>query len=185
MASGGSQVQSIPNNHQLGPGNNNGAPPVSTTPTGNNSVITTVNSAPVAGPGGNAIGNSGSSLSSGNNGVIDRMHTGSNSLDRLAAPSCAPQTNPSGSNPGQFTGPPHPAHSPMLSLPLQNQIPIHHTSNSVISTNITNASGQGPGTAKDRGLPIPNQDSNTSIGKWDSVKKSKYYPLFLETVRNC
>lgn len=185
MSSGGPQVQMTPNQsgHPLGSsGHNNGAPPhplplTSVVTTGNTSVITSsVGHSAITNPpgGGNTSGNVGSAALGStnvgtNNGVIDRMHGGgggSNSLDRLAASCVVPQTNTSGSNPGQFNSGGPLLHPPMLSLPnCQNQISIHHTSNSVISTNITNASGQGPGPGQASGVTGPNQDSNTSAGE--------------------
>ncbi|XP_035709293.1 serine/threonine-protein kinase tousled-like 2 isoform X1 [Folsomia candida] len=191
MSSGGPQVQMTPNQsgHPLGSsGHNNGAPPhplplTSVVTTGNTSVITSsVGHSAITNPpgGGNTSGNVGSAALGStnvgtNNGVIDRMHGGgggSNSLDRLAASCVVPQTNTSGSNPGQFNSGGPLLHPPMLSLPnCQNQISIHHTSNSVISTNITNASGQGPGPGQASGVTGPNQDSNTSAGSSHSDKE--------------
>lgn len=167
--------------NQVGYGGTNSIPPTlhpppltSITGTGGSSVVT--NTTPTGTTGhshansNNATGGTASINSSGNNGVVERglppPPGSSNSLDRLMP--CAPQSNPSGSNPGQYSGGgggPAISHSSMLSsLPLQNPIPIHVTSNNVISTNITNASGQGPGSGG-HGLAVPNQDSNTSVGK--------------------
>lgn len=165
-----------PQNHQLGSISSSG-------PTGSSSVITVVTTSSNQIQQNHNVGGGSASLGAGNNGVIDRgihMSGSSNSLDRLL-PS-APHNNPSGSNPGQYSTPPLP-HPSMLSLPLQNQIPIHHTStNNVVSTNITNASGQGPG--PHTGPPMPNQDSNTSAGGYfsRSVERCQFFVQSLITM---
>jgi len=136
---------------------------------GGGSVVVTNNAMPNS-----SVPPSGStSISVGNNGIIERSNN--NSLDRLT---CAPppMTNPTGSNPGhqmQGSSGSGGSHHPMMSIPASNQLPApHHTSN-VISANITNASGQGPGPGSLQ-LTLPNQDSNTSAGELQ-IPRNYYY----------